>query len=379
MGAIRLFLALAVLQSHITAHFLIPANLSINNALTLGVNGGYAVMSFFVVSGFLISFVLDEKYDRPGGTAAFYRARALRIYPLWWCLYLIVPFITEPGLWRFIASRHVYDLVTGFFIFGSDWLLSFKAYPQHYVIPMPHGLELGWTLGTEMSFYLIAPFVLRSRPWTWALLAGSVLLRVLLNIEFPTETATTLWISWCYYFFPSLLCFFLLGHLSRQLYKKTPVPTRGAWLGLGFAALVLLIQDARYQYENVDFYAAILVFALCLPAIFAATKDNKIANFLGDLTYPLYLSHGVMIAVIETDFPAVQQAINYFSNVVPGHRPVFIYAKAAMISLAFWIVALLLATAVHFVIEKPAVRGLRWVFAAYDAARRRAAPDAVAP
>jgi peptidoglycan/LPS O-acetylase OafA/YrhL len=379
MGAIRLFLALAVLQSHVTAHFLIPANLSINNGLTLGVNGGYAVFCFFVVSGFLISFVLEDKYDRPGGTAAFYRARALRIYPLWWCLYLIVPFVTGAGLWNFITTRHVYDLLTGFFIYGSDWLLSFRAYPEHYTVPMPHGLELGWTLATEMSFYLIAPFVLRSRAWVLAIFASSILLRMLLNVEFPTETSTTLWISWCYYFFPSLALFFMLGHLSRQLYKKVPLTARGAWLGLGFAALVFLIQDARYSYENVDFYAAILIFAVCLPAIFEATKDNKICNFLGDLTYPLYLSHGVMVAVIEEHVPAVQQAIHYLADTVPGHRLVFVYAKAVIVSVAFWIVALLLATAVHFVIEKPAVRCLRWAFAAYDAARRPSAQDAVVP
>jgi len=379
MGAIRLFLALAVLQSHIAVHFLMLANLFRNSFLTFGVNGGYAVACFFVVSGFLISFVLEEKYDRPGGTGAFYRARALRIYPLWWCLYLIVPFVTDNGLWNFVASRHVYDLLTGFFLYGSDWLLRFKAYPTYYTIPMPHGLELGWTLATEMSFYLIAPFVLRSRALALAVFTGSVMLRVLLNILFPNDTSNDLWVTWCYYFFPSVVLFFLLGHLSRQLYKKIPLSARGAWFGLGLAALICLIQDSHYGFENVYFYAAILIFAVCLPAIFEATKDNKICNFLGDLTYPLYLSHGVMIAVIETDIPAIQRAIYFFANALPGHRWPFIYAKAAIVSVVIWIMALLLATAVHFIIEKPSARCLRRLFAAYDGARRRPAPNAIAP
>jgi hypothetical protein len=90
MGAIRLFLALAVLYSHIVSHFLAPSRLfAFGNELVLGMNGGYAVMFFFVVSGFLISFVLETKYNHSGGTAEFYRARALRIYPLWWALYLV--------------------------------------------------------------------------------------------------------------------------------------------------------------------------------------------------------------------------------------------------------------------------------------------------
>jgi len=203
MGAIRLFLALAVLQSHIYGHFLRPAQLYVNNSLVLGVNGAYAVAFFFIISGFLISFVLEDKYERPGGTAAFYRARALRIYPLWWCLYLIVPFITEGGLWEFVKTHHSYDLLTGFSIYGSDWLLSFKAYPASYTNPMPHGLELGWTLASEMTFYLIAPFVLRSRVWPLVIFAGSVLLRMWLNTKFPPDQKFNEWSNWCYYFFPS--------------------------------------------------------------------------------------------------------------------------------------------------------------------------------
>jgi peptidoglycan/LPS O-acetylase OafA/YrhL len=379
MGAIRLFLALAVLQSHVYGHFLISAQLAVNSSFTFGVNGGYAVAFFFVISGFLISFVLEDKYQRPGGTVAFYRARALRIYPLWWCLYLIVPFITGDGLFEFAASRHLYDLVTGFFIFGSDWLLSFKAYPDLYTVPMPHGLELGWTLATEMTFYLIAPFVLRSRIWPVLIAAASVLARMWLNIWFPVNSASQLWNNWCYYFFPALVFFFMLGHLTRQVYKKMPIPNWAGWLGLGFAALVCLIQDAHYDYENADFYVAILVFTVSLPAIFEATKNNKICNFLGDLTYPLYLSHGVMIAVIEEKFPVIQQAISYFAITMPGHRPLFVYGKALLISVSFWAAALLLALVVHFAIERPAARCMRWAYAAYDAARRPVDRNAVTP
>jgi peptidoglycan/LPS O-acetylase OafA/YrhL len=66
MGAIRLFLAVAVLQSHIRSEILAPNDIAIDNRIVLGVNGGYSVMLFFVVSGFLMSFVLDTKYNREG-------------------------------------------------------------------------------------------------------------------------------------------------------------------------------------------------------------------------------------------------------------------------------------------------------------------------
>jgi hypothetical protein len=47
MGAIRLFLAVAVLQSHIRFEILAPNDIAIDNRIVLGVNGGYSVMLFF--------------------------------------------------------------------------------------------------------------------------------------------------------------------------------------------------------------------------------------------------------------------------------------------------------------------------------------------
>lgn len=377
MGAIRLFLAIAVLQSHILVQLLRPANLYTANTFTLGVNGGYAVAFFFVISGFLISFVLEEKYDRPGGVAAFYRARSLRIYPLWWCLFLLVPFLTMGSFWQFAASRHLYDLVCGFFLFGSDWLLGFATYPHAYTAPTPHGLEPGWTLAVEMTFYLMAPFVLRSRFLPLLICAGSVIARVLLNHQFPQAGDVDRWNVWCYYFFPSVAFFFMLGHLGRQLHKRLKLSSRVGWAGLGLTGVLCLAQDGRYYYDNPWFYAAILVFAVCLPAIFEASKDNRICNFLGDLTYPLYLTHGVLIALIGGS-EALHRAIGFIADTVPGHRLLFVYAKAGAISAAIWTVALLVAAATHFALEKPAIALLRGALDRVAGPRPAPAPSTVA-
>ena len=114
MGAIRLFLAFAVLQSHIRTFMLVPNQIYTNNALALGVNGGYAVMFFFVISGFLMSFVLEEKYNRLGGKGDFYRARATRIYPLWWAVWIIAA-----AAFGFRIHLNVLDFLTSFFLY---WL-----------------------------------------------------------------------------------------------------------------------------------------------------------------------------------------------------------------------------------------------------------------
>ena len=57
-----------------------------------------------IVSGFLISFVLKEKYEPDlKGTLAFYRSRFLRIYPLWWAVVAICMIITG----QYLSAGHL--------------------------------------------------------------------------------------------------------------------------------------------------------------------------------------------------------------------------------------------------------------------------------
>jgi len=54
------------------------------NYLMLGLDAGHAVYLFYIISGFLISYALEKKYNLiSGGTIEFYKARFIRIYPLY--------------------------------------------------------------------------------------------------------------------------------------------------------------------------------------------------------------------------------------------------------------------------------------------------------
>jgi peptidoglycan/LPS O-acetylase OafA/YrhL len=68
VGAIRLFLALSVALAHL-ANETFP-DVPRAQWPWFGLGGNWTVMMFFTVSGFLLSFVLDEKYAGPGGISA---------------------------------------------------------------------------------------------------------------------------------------------------------------------------------------------------------------------------------------------------------------------------------------------------------------------
>jgi peptidoglycan/LPS O-acetylase OafA/YrhL len=87
---------------------------------------------------------------------------------------------------------------------------------------------------------------------------------------------------------------------------------------------------------------------------FAVTTDNRIFNFLGDLTYPLFLTHSMTVAALFRPWEFANQlgqlltaGAAYFGSPAIG--------GAALIA-AILCVAIPVAAAVHFAIERPARR-----------------------
>jgi peptidoglycan/LPS O-acetylase OafA/YrhL len=73
-----------------------------------------------------------------------------------------------------------------------------------------------WTLGLELMFYVIAPFLLRKRLRIIVLLILlSLLLRVIIYNYFGLQHD-----PWTYRFFPTEIAFFLCGNLSYRIFKR---------------------------------------------------------------------------------------------------------------------------------------------------------------
>ena len=73
MGLLRLFLALVVAIDHWRVIILHPKSIYLDDVCKFGFNAGYAVMFFYVISGFLITYTLTRNYEPDrAGIAAFY-------------------------------------------------------------------------------------------------------------------------------------------------------------------------------------------------------------------------------------------------------------------------------------------------------------------
>lgn len=309
MGTVRVLLALAVLLSHLPlAHYHI-------------LSGGLAVQAFFIISGFYMALVLDGKYR---DTGLFWSNRLLRLAPTY-LIMLVIGAVALFGLKASVTSspelmatlfRNPLSALTmvveNIVVVGQDLLFWFRI-DQHgalvfdaYADPAKDNIAWqgllapqSWSLSTELMFYAVAPFVTRWK-WGWIALlaAASIALRLAghwLDVDY---------LLWQGRLFPTALFMFLAGVLG---FKAMPWVER-APKAVGWGAAAVLIGFCLgFQWLPVQPLTArwitYAVVAVTVPPIFHAFKDNRIDRWIGDLSYPVYLSQLIVIGLVMTFNP----------------------------------------------------------------------------
>lgn len=354
MGLLRLFLALVVAADHYRIHILRNADQATLDFLMpfrLWLNSGYAVFLFFVVSGFLISYALANKYPRDrAGTIAYLQSRFIRIYPLYWFLYLI-----SAVMFAAVFAPGPLGRLLGLVLVGSDWAPQFPGGPSLREIFPPY-LSMAWALGVEVVFYLIAPLVLRS------VTVSLVAFVLAMGIRFALVHTFGFHETWTYFFAGSSFMFFLIGHFARMVYSRFTHRFGNAnLLGLIFCTGLLSLTPTQ-NFDNMYFYLAVIAFAFALPHLFEKTKDSSVLNFIGDWTYPLYLFHLlVMYVLYDASFAP------FFRLAGQDKGFAFILdtdsVGVALNLLVFLAICVVASIAMHMMVERPLAAIARRLFA----------------
>jgi peptidoglycan/LPS O-acetylase OafA/YrhL len=286
LGSIRLFLALSVAVTHLT------------EASSAGVNGYLAVLCFYIISGFYMSMVLNGRYSGPGGTKAFYAARYLRLYPAYAFTAVMAVFV----FYAFYPDRlalpspsqrpfaWALDLFANATMVGTDLLML----PPIKSNDMMRLIGPAWSIGVELQFYLLAPFIVRrSLKLCVGLLLCSLMVRFLmLGLAYD---------PWRYYFAPSTFCFFMLGAVAHRLAVLFPYQALKRRIGtvalgalpvLGYLTGVNVTGDI----DIVPTWIFFAAFTASIPFVFEFSKNIRLDNLVGQLSYPLYLVHRLTFA-----------------------------------------------------------------------------------
>lgn len=310
MGVLRIFFALSVLLGHIQLHWLISPI--------------YAVQGFYIISGFYMSLILNEKYTTPASNLTFYKKRFLRLLPTYW---LIASIAFVVALWYYHRGEssiqlfdflhfpanasigtYAYIVFTNIFVFGQDVALfmgispddgnlffSSSAYGEAYPLIRYMLLPVAWSISSEFFFYLLAPFVLRNKPRIIGLLLLlSLASNVITNYYGLNDS------NWRFRFFPSELIFFLTGYLAYLIYRKLSGMSisRTYRYPVLFSTLVLLTILLRLNLPYAVHTIALL--GLCLisiPYLFHSFRHDAHDRLIGEMSYPLYLIHPLFISI----------------------------------------------------------------------------------
>jgi peptidoglycan/LPS O-acetylase OafA/YrhL len=322
MGILRLLLAFSVFYAH--AGFRSPTHLVPPDA---------AVHAFYVISGFYMAMVLHTRYGR-GDYAEFLANRVLRLLPA----YLAVAFLTlalgilfsavigrslpvfeawrearnlglPAGAWpTFALSQLTLIGLDLYHFFSWSPAAGFSPETNFRLDPAPlYRLMLvpqAWSISIEIYFYLLAPWLTRLRPGgIAALIAGSLALRY--GLWAMTDLRSD---PWSYRFFPFELAYFLSGALA---YRVAHWDWRSRLAALALPGLALGFTDWWAQAHagtpplslvRIGFIATVVA---GLPALFDWSKDIHFDRYLGELSYPLYISHILILEVVQLLAPTL--------------------------------------------------------------------------
>jgi peptidoglycan/LPS O-acetylase OafA/YrhL len=267
---------------------------------------GRGVLTFFVLSGFLITWTLLREYDRCGDLSIrdFYIRRGLRIFPAFYVFALLHLAVTLLMQGKLSASAWA-DYATAFFYVGNY---------RHAISPHLHQyLGHTWALSIEEQFYLLWPWLLslfqrdlrRLTHILITIIVAADIYRIVLFFEFHVAR------TWMNFSFDTRLDHLLVGCLLAVMLKRGvwsqfwEFMTSRIWISLViFGSMVVSIAlDAHYglAYKyGVSFVIDPLLTAILLVQVIAFANtwawgwlNWSVTRYVGRISYSMFLYQGV--------------------------------------------------------------------------------------
>ncbi|HEY9792971.1 MAG TPA: acyltransferase [Candidatus Obscuribacterales bacterium] len=261
--------------------------------------GVQAVQFFFVLSGFLITYLLLQERQSQDAVNIpnFYRRRIVRIWPLYYVTTLLA-FVLIPmlhfgpgGIQYYQQQLHINfwpDLFC-FLVFLPNLQLSLFT-------PVLAGAQC-WSLGVEEQFYLIWPALIKFfgrfplRVLFAVFFAKTLILRMCVKLHAPHPVS--------HYFQTLSIEAMALGGIAAYL-MLNGATARRAKLHTALCTLACIIAAVILKYDRAQLvsllaYAVIVFVAASLPRI--GGKLQAPFEYLGRISYGVYMLHPIVLVV----------------------------------------------------------------------------------
>jgi peptidoglycan/LPS O-acetylase OafA/YrhL len=324
LNGLRFFAAIAVVITHIELikYQLGYSSIWRDNILVFEL-GSLGVIFFFVLSGFLITYLLmqEKAVTQTIAVKKFYIRRILRIWPMYYLLvllgFLVLPnihSINHPYLNKLLDANFTPNFILYLLFLPNLAFATFAAVPH---------IGQTWSIGVEEQFYLLWPLIVKhSKNVLKALLMVIGILIVLKVIvlvlckQMPDNAALKI----------------IKPFLAMTKMESMAIGGIGAyylfngnekikWLmnnGLMISAIIVIlglvyltppiIQDAIYLVYSVLFLVIILNVSSNPKSIFKL--ENRMFKMLGNISYGIYMYHLIVIAFVFAGLNYLGMEIN---------------------------------------------------------------------
>lgn len=255
---------------------------------------------FFLISGFLITYLLILEKDKTGRISLpkFYMRRTLRIWPLYFLIIALAPLIVD---WvNYPAPDYLPHVL---FVGNFHQLIT-----EQFQFPFAHY----WSIAIEEQFYIVWPLLLLLIPkkaWMWVfgvLLAISVGTR----LYFFVEQA-----PWMKQYLHTLtrMDVLVLGAVSALYYAKGSFKVRRLPVIVKLVSwMLILVALCLFEYASYDswFNASVKKYVFLFPIaylmadyIFNARDQersllHKVTGYFGKVSYGIYMFHNFVVVIV---------------------------------------------------------------------------------
>lgn len=313
LNSIRFVAALAVMIHHIelTKYWFGQPNIY-TSSFVGGVFGQLGIILFFVLSGFLITYLLlaEQQATETISIKNFYIRRILRIWPLYYFIVILGLFIL-PHI-KAMAVPGYTEQIHDHFLSKTLMFLSFipdVAYAMYKHVPYA---EQAWSVGVEEQFYVIWPLLIAlvvHQKKTLNMLIGVIgfytaikIISIVLNSKYESSIAINEFYQFWQNF--SIDCM-AIGGIGAYLlfYKKEKVlkVLYNKYLQIALYAIVSVITikglDIPYfTYQLYSLIFVVLILNLASNPKSVLNLEYKPLNYLGKISYGIYMYHNIVLA-----------------------------------------------------------------------------------
>lgn len=300
---------------------------------------GLGVPLFFVISAFSLFLSTTSRVGKEGWLSSYAIRRFMRIAPLFY----------------FIAVFYVIYIPLQFDSYISP--MSFLGTISLLFNLMPGNHEsmvwAGWTIGVEVLFYLIVPYLLvfvRNLYVSVVVAVGAVSISVVFYKFYSTPAYPA---GYAYMSFMGSVGVFILGIVGYFLYTELKNKVNPRFVGNTLLAVALILATLIISNEQTlvtivgnrsnvwSLVFALLVVSQCLAPLFPIT--NPFFSYLGRLSFGLYLCHPPIVYMLKPVYL-------YFYSL-------FNEGLAFVLAVAITLLILVpIARLMNFLIEEPGIR-----------------------